>query len=358
MNISGSVTIRHDDSYVLPIHLGRGIGSKTGEVRLDCPPLPTAQLEPFLALVETAVGIIAATRLGLRVNDMTSIVPDHPLPSNAAVELEQMANLFVRSRSLVAGSPMTSRVVLGGARNDAHFTARDGDHRRAVIAWSGGIDSTTCVVAAQAEGLQLHPLYFSYYSENFTRHLFANERNAGERLAMLLGKGVHPPERRDCDLSPVLKLTPHLTYRDDIDIDGWELFGRNLLICLLMWAEALTLGAQHIIIGLTAEDLFCTEERDGHTFYSECCQSIEFIRMFNSLAEKVGGINAPTCAVPLLRMRKGAVIRSLCAAHRQLLFATHCCINDCSGEDGTCFSCYDKFWGIIAIGRCVATLRI
>ncbi len=351
MEIYGSVTIHHDHKYILPLRLGRGLSSNTGEIWLDCPPVLEGQIEQLIAMVETAVGIIAATRLGLRKGSATVIVPAHPLLREAATELEEMADLFVRSRSLVAGLSATGTVAVGGSRCDALLEVVGGDPRRAVIAWSGGIDSTACVAAALASGLQLQPVHYAYYRETVARNLFANERLAVIRLTSRLGHLVQPPEWRNCDLSPILSLVPHLAYRDDIDIDGWELFGRNLLLCLLLWIEALTIGARHLILGLTAEDLYCTEEVGRHTFYSECCQSVAFVRSFNAMMTSVAGSDAPTCAVPLLHMRKGAVIRSLCATDRRLLFETHCCINDFRGEDGLCFSCYDKFWGIIATAQ-------
>ncbi len=349
MFLSGSVKIFHENNYKLKLYIGDSIKHSDGII-LDNP-LNQIQDEKIqkiiLALFEASVGIIAITRLGFRKNkQIVKIVTEHQLPEASISWLQSIANLFTRSRSLISGNTFNGEVKFEGNFVKEYINCKT-EKSKAVIAWSGGIDSTLCMSSLISTGVNVFPFYYRYYGKKLIRFLFDNEIKALNQISTEFS--IFPPVRiKNCDVSKILDEIPYFTFRDNIDIDGWELFGRNLLFTLMLWVEALLHSARYIVLGLTAEDLHCTEKINNHEFYSECCQSVAFIKLFNSMIKSIGLENSPICVVPLLNMRKGAIIKALNNYNRNLLFKTHCCINDYPIEDGQCFSCYDKFWGILS----------
>jgi 7-cyano-7-deazaguanine synthase in queuosine biosynthesis len=359
-SILGQVKIHHDAVYQIDIcvlwkkltskDIGKSVYLQSSLPLLDNPVLRTT----CMSLLEAAIATLVVTRLGWsNSGHPIHIFTKHPLPTTSIPHLTNIINLFVGSRTLISGL----RNRCGKIRWDNVTSSSSEDKFRSsenisVLAWSGGIDSTACLLALLDSDFVVQTNYFRYYGKGAgdCHDLFDAEETAIDSLVSAMGlKASKWSHRRSvCDLRPILSV-PHNTYCDSLDLDPWELYGRNFLFTLLLEIEALYLGGRWLGLGLTAEDLFCTEKVIGcKSTYSECCQSVAFVSYFNKLMQAVLGANAPLCVTPLLNMRKGAVTQFLFVKNWRLPFCTRCCINNTSYEDGACFSCFDKFWAIMA----------
>ena len=174
---------------------------------------------------------------------------------------------------------------------------------RAVVLLSGGLDSTTTLALALAEGFETYTLSFDYGQ----RHKV--ELAAARRVAQSLGAREHRIVRIDNDIFGQSALT------DDIDIPKGrsvaEIAGgipvtyvpaRNTIFLsyALAWAESL--GATDIFIGVNALD---------YSGYPDCRP--EFITAFEKMADlatKTGveGVHFKI-HTPLIAMSKAEIIR-------------------------------------------------
>ena len=174
---------------------------------------------------------------------------------------------------------------------------------RAVVLLSGGLDSTTTLALALAEGFETYTLSFDYGQ----RHKV--ELAAARRVAQSLGAREHRIVRIDNDIFGRSALT------DDIDVPKArsvaEIAGsipvtyvpaRNAIFLsyALAWAESL--GAADIFIGVNALD---------YSGYPDCRP--EFITAFEKMADlatKTGVEGAHfKIHTPLIAMSKAEIIR-------------------------------------------------
>jgi 7-cyano-7-deazaguanine synthase len=204
--------------------------------------------------------------------------------------------------------------------------------KRAVVLSSGGIDSTTVMAMAQAEGYEVYSLSFNYGQ----RHAW--ELQAAERVAKALGVKEH------LILDLDLKKIGGSALTDAIEVPKGRsaeemakgipvtyVPARNTIFLsyALAWAERL--GAADIFIGVTAIDF---------SGYPDCRP--EYIRAFEQMANlalkaAVEGRLSIRIHTPLIEMTKADIIRKgleLGVDYR----LTHSCY-DPSAEGKACGQC-------------------
>ena len=175
--------------------------------------------------------------------------------------------------------------------------------KKAVVLLSGGLDSTTVLGLAQAEGYEVHALSFRYGQ----RHSFELERAS----AIAQKAGVHHVIL-DLDLSQFggSALTADIDVpkdRNEAEMEGnipvTYVPARNtvFLSCALGWAETLDTG--DIFIGVNALD---------YSGYPDCRP--EYIKAFEIMANLAtkGGVEGTvpvTIHTPLLHMTKAQIIQ-------------------------------------------------
>lgn len=202
---------------------------------------------------------------------------------------------------------------------------------RAVVLLSGGLDSTTALAMARAEGFDCHALTVRY------GQLHACELDAAARVAAALGAVEHrvlaldlAPLARSALTSPGVEV-PKDRPMDEIgapgDVPATYVPARNtvLLALALAWAE--TLGATDIFVGVNVLDA---------SGYPDCRPA--FVDAFQALARVATRDGDVTIRAPLIAMTKAEII----AAGMRL------------GVDyALTHSCYDPA-GDRACGRCDA----
>jgi 7-cyano-7-deazaguanine synthase len=218
--------------------------------------------------------------------------------------------------------------------------------RKAVCLLSGGLDSTTCLAIAHAEGYECYALSFDYGQ----RHRI--ELAAAARVAQSLGAKEHRVAKIDLRVFGGSALTA------DIDVPKHETTGeiaggipityvpaRNTIFLsyALAWAEVLE--CSDIFIGVNAID---------YSGYPDCRP--EFIRAFErmaNLATKAGveGRTSIEVHAPLITMSKSEIVRR--AAELRVDFSlTHSCYDpDGAGNPcGHCDSCLLRLKGFEEAG--------
>jgi 7-cyano-7-deazaguanine synthase len=204
--------------------------------------------------------------------------------------------------------------------------------KKAVVLSSGGIDSTTVMAMARAEGYEVYSLTFNYGQ----RH--AVELQAAQRIAEALGVKEHLIIDLDLrkiggsaltDAIEVPKARSAEEMAKGIPVTYVPARNTIFLSYALAWAERL--GAADIFIGVTAIDF---------SGYPDCRP--EYIRAFEQMANLAlraaveGRMKIRICA-PLMAMTKGEIIRrgvELGVDYR----LTHSCY-DPSAEGQACGQC-------------------
>jgi 7-cyano-7-deazaguanine synthase len=172
--------------------------------------------------------------------------------------------------------------------------------RPAVVLFSGGLDSSTCLAIAREEGFAPHALAVRYGQ----RH--AHELRAAERVAASLGV---PLKVVEMDLRAIggSALTGELAVPKDAPpgqgIPVTYVPARNTLLLGLALGYAEVLGAQDLYIGVNAID---------YSGYPDCRPA--FVRAFETLANvataaAVEGRARYSVHAPLLQLSKAEIIR-------------------------------------------------
>jgi 7-cyano-7-deazaguanine synthase len=203
---------------------------------------------------------------------------------------------------------------------------------RAVVLLSGGLDSTTALAIARAEGHECFALTVKY------GQLHQVELDAAARVAAALGAREHRVVAVDLSPIAVSALTtisiavPKDRSLDEIgaagDVPATYVPARNtvLLALALAWAE--TLGAQDIFVGVNVLDA---------SGYPDCRP--EFVRAFEALAQvatRSGGIHIHA---PLIEMTKAQIIERGIALGIDYAI-THSCYDPVNGAAcGRCDAC-------------------
>jgi 7-cyano-7-deazaguanine synthase len=200
--------------------------------------------------------------------------------------------------------------------------------RKAVVLYSGGLDSTTCLAMAAGNGFTPYAISFSYGQ----RHSY--ELEVARANARRLGAAEHLVVDFDLRLMGGSALTADIAVPKDCvdsDIPVTYVPARNTIFLsfALSWAEVL--GAFDIFIGVNALD---------YSGYPDCRP--EYIAAYETMAnlatkagvEGVGGYHIRT---PLISMSKAQIITAGVAL----------------GVDyGLTHSCYDPSPSGLSCGRC------
>ncbi|OGQ97621.1 MAG: 7-cyano-7-deazaguanine synthase QueC [Deltaproteobacteria bacterium RIFOXYD12_FULL_57_12] len=207
--------------------------------------------------------------------------------------------------------------------------------RRAVVLLSGGLDSTTVLAIARAEGYECHCLSFNYGQRQVVELQLAraNALRLGARQHLFLDIGL--------DKIGGSALTADIAVPKGRSVDEMEqgvpvtyVPGRNtiFLAYAMAWAEVLAAG--HIFIGINALD---------YSGYPDCRP--EFLRAFEQLARLAtrAGVEAGralTVQAPLLHLTKKEIILKGMALGVDY-GATHSCYDPAGAADGglACGAC-------------------
>jgi 7-cyano-7-deazaguanine synthase len=207
--------------------------------------------------------------------------------------------------------------------------------KRAVVLLSGGIDSTTTLAIAKAEGYEAYALSFDYGQ----RHQI--EVEAARRVASSLGANEHRVAKIDLRIFGGSALTDNVEVpkqRSETEIGhGIPITyvpARNtiFLAYALAWAEVIS--ANHIFLGVNAID---------YSGYPDCRP--EFIEAFETLANL--GTKAGTegkhfdIRTPLIKFSKAEIIAKA---------------NELGIDLGLTHSCYDPSPEGVACGECDSCL--
>ncbi|MEL7639297.1 MAG: 7-cyano-7-deazaguanine synthase QueC [Solidesulfovibrio sp.] len=208
--------------------------------------------------------------------------------------------------------------------------------KKAVVLFSGGLDSTTCLAVARSQGFSPCALSFEYGQ----RHKV--ELAAAKRVAAAMNVHAHLILPLPLGAIGGSALTADIDVPKDRDVAAMEadipvtyVPARNtiFLSMALGWAEVL--GAQDIFIGVNALD---------YSGYPDCRP--EFVRAFEAMAnlavkEAVEGRLRITIHTPLLELTKAGIVR----------------LGMGLGVDyGLTHSCYDPTPEGLACGRCDSCL--
>lgn len=177
--------------------------------------------------------------------------------------------------------------------------------KKAVILSSGGLDSTTVMAMAKAEGFEIYSLSFQYGQ----RH--ACELEAAKKIARLLEARKHLVVATDFRDIGGSALTDDIEVPKDRDSSQMEseipvtyVPARNTIFLsyALGWAEVL--GCQDIFIGVNAVD---------YSGYPDCRpEYIEAYQQMANLATRAGveGTGKITIHTPLMHLTKAQIIQA------------------------------------------------
>jgi 7-cyano-7-deazaguanine synthase len=207
---------------------------------------------------------------------------------------------------------------------------------KAIVLVSGGIDSTTCLAIAKAEGYTLYALSFNYHQ----RHRV--EIEAARRVASVFGVREHMV--LDLPLHQIggSALTADLDVPKDVPPEEMQsripltyVPARNTIFLALALGWAEVLGAEDIFVGVNALD---------YSGYPDCRP--EYIEAFEKMAnlatkETVEGKMRIRIRTPLIHMTKAQIIR------RGM---------ELNVDYGMTHSCYDPDPRGRACGRCDSCL--
>jgi 7-cyano-7-deazaguanine synthase len=216
--------------------------------------------------------------------------------------------------------------------------------KKAVVLYSGGLDSTTCMAIAKAEGFSLYAMSFSYGQ----RHRV--ELDQARRHAPLLGAVEHLVVDFDYRLIGGSALTadiavPKAGIGTDIPVTYVPARNTVFLSFALGWAEVL--GAFDLFIGVNALD---------YSGYPDCRP--EYIAAFETMANLATratseGRGLFRIRTPLIALTKAEIIRKGLALGVDYGL-THSCYDP--GVDGiacgVCDSCRLRLKGFAEAGIC------
>lgn len=202
--------------------------------------------------------------------------------------------------------------------------------QRAVVLLSGGLDSTTVLAVARAEGLECHCLTVDYGQ----RHRI--ELEAARTVAEALGAASHRMITLDLRAIGGSALTDDIDVPKDQDPESAEVPityvpARNTVLLSLLLGLAEVVGADQLFIGANAVD---------YSGYPDC--RLAFLQTFEDLASlaTVAGAERGVqfkVRAPLLELSKADIIR------RGLALGV---------DYGLTWSCYDPTPAGLACGHC------
>ena len=213
--------------------------------------------------------------------------------------------------------------------------------RSAVVLLSGGLDSSTVLAIARAEGFRPHALSVAYGQRHDA------ELAAAARVARALGAVEHRVARVDLGVFGGSALTDEAIAVPEAPTEGIPVTyvpARNtvLLSVALAWAEVL--GARDLFIGVNAVD---------YSGYPDCRP--EFIAAFEALANVAtkAGVEGARFRVhaPLMHLSKAEIIRRGLELGVDYALTVSCYQADEEGRAcGRCDACRLRAQGFAAAG--------
>ena len=226
-------------------------------------------------------------------------------------------------------------------------------NRRAVVLLSGGLDSTTCLAWARAQGFECATLAIDYGQ----RHRV--ELAAAAKVASALGSIAHREVRVDLRAIGGSALTADIDVpkgRDDAamgsSIPVTYVPARNTIFLGIALGFAETLGASDLVAGMNAID---------YSGYPDCRP--EFVRAFENLAHLAtrAGVEGAryTVHTPLMALDKAGIIQ-LGVSLGVDYAITHSCYDpaDDGRACGACDSCLLRARGFREAGVNDPTLYV
>jgi 7-cyano-7-deazaguanine synthase len=215
--------------------------------------------------------------------------------------------------------------------------------KKAVVLYSGGLDSTTCMAIARADGFETYAMSFAYGQ----RH--SVELELAKQYAPKIGAQKHQIVEIDLRqfggsaLTAEIEVPKDQSSDDDIPITYVPARNTIFLSFALGWAEVL--GAADIFVGVNALD---------YSGYPDCRP--EFISAFENMANLatragVEGDSPYTIHSPLIQLSKAEIIRTGLDLGVDYSL-THSCY-DPTHEGvscGRCDSCYLRLKGFREVG--------
>lgn len=197
--------------------------------------------------------------------------------------------------------------------------------RKAVVLYSGGLDSSTCMALAKSYGFEVFAISFSY-GQRHKHELMVARQNAKK-----MGAAEHLVVEFDLRLMGGSALTadidvPNTGVGNDIPVTYVPARNTIFLSFALGWAEVL--GAFDIFIGVNALD---------YSGYPDCRpEYIDAYERMANLATKVGveGPSAIKIRAPLINMSKADIIR-----HGVKLGVDYSLTHSCYDPSESGFSC-------------------
>lgn len=215
------------------------------------------------------------------------------------------------------------------------------EQKRAVILVSGGLDSTTILAMARAQGYACYTLSFDYGQ----RH--RGELLAAERVSRVLGDVEHKVVTLNLDSiggSALTDLSIAVPEQETPGIPVTYVPARNtvFLSIALGWAEVL--GAHDIFIGVNAVD---------YSGYPDCRP--EYIAAFETMANLAtrAGVEGQkiTIHTPLMTLGKGDIIRAGMALGVDYALTVSCYqVTEAGLACGKCDSCRLRRQGFVDAG--------
>jgi len=212
---------------------------------------------------------------------------------------------------------------------------------KAVILYSGGLDSTTCMAIARSEGFSPYAISFSYGQ----RH--SVELELAKQNARKIGAVDHLVVEFDYRQVGGSALTSDVAVPKDgvgSDIPVTYVPARNTIFLsfALGWAEAL--GARHIYIGVNALD---------YSGYPDCRP--EYIAAFETMANLAtkAGVEGNSFRIhtPLIALTKAEIIKKGLALGVDYALTHSCYDPDPAGIScGLCDSCRLRLKGFAEAG--------
>ncbi|EKD72080.1 MAG: hypothetical protein ACD_46C00014G0001 [uncultured bacterium] len=173
--------------------------------------------------------------------------------------------------------------------------------KKAIILFSGGLDSTTCLAIAQNQGFVCYTLSFMYGQKHQIE--IENAKSLAKKFNVIEHKILHLPldEISNSSLTDIQKMVPN--YTGDGDIPTTYVPARNTIFLsfALAWAEVI--GANDIFIGANAID---------YSGYPDCRPAyLQAFEQMAMLATKVG-IEGQQFRIhaPLLKLSKADIIQT------------------------------------------------
>ena len=214
--------------------------------------------------------------------------------------------------------------------------------KKAVLLFSGGVDSTTCLAIAKSEDYTCYALSFDYGQKH------RSELMAAERVAKIMGVKEHKIVRLDLSSLGGSALTDDaiavVDYQGDNQIPATYVPARNtvFLSVALGWAEV-----------LNATDIFIGANDVDYSGYPDCRP--EYLQAFEkvaNLATKAGVEGAHyTIHAPLLRLTKGEIIQWGTRLGVPYEMTSSCYRLNAQGQAcGKCDSCTYRRKGFLAAG--------